>query len=355
MAAKNKKTNLLSSGIIAEANKQIDKENEDRKAKGLKERKKFGEYTEATGGGTPIPKGKTKEDMEGKPGFHRVSQPRDEDGKFTYNSANGKELEYGPSRGTTVPPFLRGVVLTCIEKGTTMKTEELERILSAIDMSVDQIIENCKHYLEDEKGFAGLIGGFITKKGRESKSEKDNVGITGKKDLSKAGETTKNSLAQAKAEYDKAEQSKSMPEPGLNSGASRYYNKAGVTQKGLEQREAWREMLKKKAIEKNNTPAPTTNSNSKETPVAPAPTPTPNKKDTTTNNNDTTAKDNNWNVEKAKSDPKQFLKDNVSLVKKMMSMVPGMTASKAVSLVASGKIKDFEHFKNIVEKHNNKE
>lgn len=254
MATKNKKTNLLSSGIIAEANKQIDKENEDRKAKGLKERKKFGEYTEATGGGTPIPKGKTKEDMEGKPGFHRVSQPRDEDGKFTYNSANGKGLEYGPSRGTTVPPFLRGVVLTCIEKGTTMKTEELERILSAIDMSVDQIIENCKHYLEDEKGFAGLIGGFITKKGRESKSEKSNVGITGKKDLSKVGETTKNSLAQAKAEYDKAEQSKSMPEPGLNSGVSQYYNKAGVTQKGLEQREAWREMLKKKAIERNNTP-----------------------------------------------------------------------------------------------------
>lgn len=345
-----KKNNLLSRGIIAESNKQIDKENEERKAKGLKERKKFGEYTESTGGGTPIPKGKTKEDMEGKPGFHRVSQPRDEEGKFTYNAANGKGLKYGPSRGETIPPFLRGVVLTCIEKGTTMKTETMERILSTIDMTVEQIIENCKHYLESEEGFAGLIGGFVHKKGRESKAEKGNVGITGKQDLSKAGETTKNSLATAKVEYDKAEKSKRAPEPGLNSSPNQYYNKAGVTQQGLEKREAWREMLKKKAIEKKNTPAPTTNSNAKETPVAP--TPTPNKKDIT--NNSTTAKDNNWDAEKAKKDPKQFLKDNVPLIKEMMSMVPGMTASKAVNLIASGKIKDFEHFKNIVDKHNNK-
>ena len=249
-----KKNNLLSRGIIAESNKQIDKENEERRAKGLKERKKFGEYTESTGGGTPIPKGKTKEDMEGKPGFHRVSQPRDDEGKFTYNAANGKGLKYGPSRGETIPPFLRGVVLTCIEEGTTMKTENMERILSTLNMTTEQIFENCKHYLESEEGFAGLIGGFVRKKGRESKAEKGNVGITGKQDLSKAGETTKNSLAQAKAEYDKAEKSKRAPEPGLNSSPSQYYNKAGVTQKGLEQREAWREMLKKKIIERKNPP-----------------------------------------------------------------------------------------------------
>ena len=249
-----KKNNLLSRGIIAESNKQIDKENEERRAKGLKERKKFGEYTESTGGGTPIPKGKTKEDMEGKPGFHRVSQPRDDEGKFTYNAANGKGLKYGPSRGETIPPFLRGVVLTCIEEGTTMKTENMERILSTLNMTAEQIFENCKHYLESEEGFAGLIGGFVRKKGRESKAEKGNVGITGKQDLSKAGETTKNSLAQAKAEYDKAEKSKRAPEPGLNSSPSQYYNKAGVTQKGLEQREAWREMLKKKIIERKNPP-----------------------------------------------------------------------------------------------------
>lgn len=266
-----KKLNLLSNAIIAESNKQIDKQNEERKKQGLKERKKFGEYTESTGGGTPIPKGKTKEDMEGKPGFHRVEQPRDEEGKFTYNSANGKGLKYGPSRGETKPPFLDGIVLTCIEEGTTMKTEDQKRILSTISMSVDQLIENCKHYLDDEKGFAGLIGGFITKKGRESKAEKDNVGFTGKQDLSKAGETTKENVKNSQAEYQQAESAKRRAEPALDSAPREDYNKAGVTSTGLQAREAWRQLLKQKMVQRNSTPLNPSNPNINKNPVTVGP------------------------------------------------------------------------------------
>ena len=250
-----KKLNLFSSGVMAEINKQIDKQNEERQKEGLKERKKFGEFTESTGGGTPIPKGKTIEDMEGKPGFHRVEQPRDEEGKFTYNSANGKGLKYGPSRGTTKPPFLNGVDLTFIEKGTTMKTEDLERIISTIDMSVDQLIENCKHYLESEEGFAGMANAAIKKMGRQSKAEKESTGgITGKMDLSKASENTKQRVNEMQEKYQASEDTKRRAEPGIGSSPSTNYNQAGVTSEGLELREAWREMLKKKMIEKKKQP-----------------------------------------------------------------------------------------------------
>lgn len=70
-------------------------------------------YTESTGGGTPLAKG---EKLKNHPEAHRVSQPRDEDGQFTYNSANKKPLAYRPSRGTSVPPMLRGMKITYAKK-----------------------------------------------------------------------------------------------------------------------------------------------------------------------------------------------------------------------------------------------
>lgn len=347
-----KKNNLLSRGIIAESNKQIDKENEERKAKGLKERKKFGEYTESTGGGTPIPKGKTKEDMEGKPGFHRVSQPRDDEGKFTYNAANGKGLKYGPSRGETIPPFLRGVVLTCIEEGTTMKTENMERILSTLNMTAEQIFENCKHYLESEEGFAGLIGGFVRKKGRESKAEKGNVGITGKQDLSKAGETTKNSLAQAKAEYDKAEKSKRAPEPGLNSSPSQYYNKAGVTQEGLEKREAWRDSLKKSKLSKLFESLKTSKGESSETKEQKISV-SPKIGESVKTDSKVETKKGAFDSGLASSKPEQFLKDNFDEINEIYDLLggeeSGVEIEDIVSLIASGQLESLEQAKKLAQ------
>ena len=75
---------------------------------------KMGNYKEATGGGQPIPKGETLAEH---PEIKCVQQPRDEDGRFTYNSVNFKELKTKKSRGYTVPPFLRGVKINFAKKG----------------------------------------------------------------------------------------------------------------------------------------------------------------------------------------------------------------------------------------------
>lgn len=72
---------------------------------------KLGSYKEAPGGGTPLDAGQ-KAPSKDWVKSHRVMQPRDENGQFTYNSVNKKPLKYGPSRGTTVPPFLRGIKIT---------------------------------------------------------------------------------------------------------------------------------------------------------------------------------------------------------------------------------------------------
>lgn len=75
----------------------------------------FGEYGENVGGGeSPHPKDPNKR-APGVNSSHRreyndTQQPRTDDGKFTYKSANGKKInpKYGPSRGKTVNPVLTG-------------------------------------------------------------------------------------------------------------------------------------------------------------------------------------------------------------------------------------------------------
>lgn len=79
---------------------------------------KMGNYKEATGGGTPLEKGEKLKDH---PEAKRVMQPRDEDGRFTYNAVNFKELKTKESRGTTVPPFLRGVKINFAAKSESGK------------------------------------------------------------------------------------------------------------------------------------------------------------------------------------------------------------------------------------------
>lgn len=72
----------------------------------------FGGYSEELGGGTPVgghfggESGRVGWDKRGRPG-HREEQPRTNDGKFTYNSVNGKETVYD-GRGKTVNPLLTG-------------------------------------------------------------------------------------------------------------------------------------------------------------------------------------------------------------------------------------------------------
>ena len=78
----------------------------------------FGNYDEAKGGGSPkggvwggrsgrVGWDERQKAGELKQGDHRQDQPRTNDGKFTYNSVNGKETKY-ESRGETVNPLLTG-------------------------------------------------------------------------------------------------------------------------------------------------------------------------------------------------------------------------------------------------------
>ena len=175
---------------------------------------KLGHFSESTGGGVPLAKGEKLKDHP----VHRVQQPRDDEGKFTYNSVNGKELKYGPSRGTTIPPFLKGVKLTFFQPGTKLKIDGPDGIkikLSTINMTVDEIVAACKHYIEDESGFLGMgEGSSITKKGRKSKEEKEaDAGIIGYQDPKTLSEGTQKQMAEAQAKYNKPNSNWFTPKP----------------------------------------------------------------------------------------------------------------------------------------------
>lgn len=203
-----------SKAIVSEVQRQ-------REEKGVKT-KNMGEYREAPGGGTPA-KGGGRGAMGGK--FYvvdnkeqaedikdkepnakiRYNQPRTEDGQFTYNSANAKPLYSGKSRGdSTDVPWLAGIDLTFLEKGALFKIrdENISRMISGISMTPDELKQACKVLLDDKKGFAGIVGGMITKKGRIAEKEKTGGGAAyegkiGKVDTSKLASSTQKDLANA--------------------------------------------------------------------------------------------------------------------------------------------------------------
>lgn len=255
---------------------------------------KIGHYGESTGGGDPLQKGEhfevadTPEEAEKmreqNPGTKvRVNQPRNADGTFGYNSQNARKLKYGPSRGTTVPDFLRGVDLLFLEEGTSMVMEGengIEYYLSTINMTKEQLIENCKHYIEDTQGFAGIHEGIMTKKmGRHSKDEKERAqqlqdyrkdadslrknkmsvqdfmnkyqngkpsGIVSSDSKPKLSSNTLQKIADEQINYDKIEKALSgldAADLGGNTWGVTNYNKAGVTQQGVQERDDWRKKI----------------------------------------------------------------------------------------------------------------
>lgn len=202
------KKDKMSEGMKAEINKQ-------RKEQG---QKGIGEYEEAPGGGSPGTGGRggmhknfvvadSPEDpvaIEAKKKGQKVryNQPRNEDGQFTYNSANAKGLSTKNSRGHTDPPFLAGVDLTFIKKGNVLKYEredgKLRRVISTIDMTPQELVNACKVYFKTEGGFLGVIGTGITKKGASSKQERETKeGIAGQTDLSTKSESTQKEAQEA--------------------------------------------------------------------------------------------------------------------------------------------------------------
>lgn len=157
---------------------------------------KLGTYDEAAGGGTPIEKGEDfklvdnpeeadaiREAEKNLPDEDktniRVKQPRNEDGTFGYNSQNRRGLRY-KSRGTTIPDFLKEYVAMWYregKKGSDLITSQDADYMLAFDMTMDELIERSKYYLEKEDMFSFLAGkGDIinTKKaGGEAKNEKE--------------------------------------------------------------------------------------------------------------------------------------------------------------------------------------
>lgn len=191
---------------------------------------KIGTYQEAPGGGTPSKgggRGAMKKDFKvvdskeeadairrSNPDAKiRYNQPRDEDGQFTYNSSNAKELVYGPSRGYTVPPFLRGVELTFVEKGSTLKVKDPKdmrkwtTMLSTINMSPEDMMIKCREYIKSEGGFLGMgEGSAVAKKGRKSEAEKaqktEGVVKQDKKDVNKLSQSTQDEIVAAQNKYE---------------------------------------------------------------------------------------------------------------------------------------------------------
>lgn len=152
---------------------------------------KIGDYQEAAGGGTPMKKGQkvsyvadTVEEAhqyrKDHPGsIVRVNQPRDEEGHFTYNSANERELEYGPSRGKTIPPFLKGMEISFAKKsgqGSIIMDGKRYKPLVAFK-SAAELVQMFKEYSKKEDSFVGGLGeGF----GAMSNSAKGMGGTVGK-------------------------------------------------------------------------------------------------------------------------------------------------------------------------------
>ena len=192
---------------------------------------KMGHFSESTGGGTPLEKGEKLKDH---PEAKRVQQPRDEEGKFTYNSVNGLELKYGPSRGITIPPILSGVEFTFYQKGTKLKldTEDGKTKIKMMTFNAtkEEMIDMFKYYFQHadkesdkykndeshkefhdkyddkyEEGFVELdskAGAFVDKKGRPSKDEKEaKPGFAGYKDPKTLSENSQKEMEDVFQEY----------------------------------------------------------------------------------------------------------------------------------------------------------
>lgn len=212
-----KKTDSMSEGLKAEINKQ----RKEMKQKGI------GEYGENAGGGTPgtggrggmhsdgssdpdtrdflvfdSPDDRLAQEAKDQGIKVRYNQPRDDNGQFTYNSANAKGLSTKTSRGYTDPPFLAGVDLTFIKEGNVLKYEnennETRRVISTINMTEQELVNACKVYFKTKGGFLGVIGTGITKKGRQTKQEEQvETGLAGQTDLSTKSQSTQQEAQEA--------------------------------------------------------------------------------------------------------------------------------------------------------------
>lgn len=196
----------------------------------------------ATGGGEPIPKGQKRTTE------HRVMQPRDDKGRFDANASAGFGLKY-PHRGKdTVPYFIRKMGLSDFVQRGVGEGETVQiaghRAAAIQSIDADALLQYFYHFDEeagsfympkfDEKKwnrYKTIVGekgsslglNFVERTGRMSKKEKENVeeakasgtevSVTGKTDLSRASESTKQKVADNLAELAAGNITISMPSP----------------------------------------------------------------------------------------------------------------------------------------------
>lgn len=273
----------------------------------------IGTYKESYGGGTPLAKGE-KAPSEEWLKENRVQQPRDADGQFTYNSANNKELKYGPSRGKTIPPFLLGSkCLYAIKKKSSVAFGG-KVYWAGVDMSLEEFIAECQEYRPESKIRQPMKG----KPGGGSKAEKDFIKQGGKGFI---GADYKNSFKfQDKSDFLKTKYNfvnfmqQNKPKTGSNAKNNNYANKK--TNNTTTQ-----DNLNKNNVTKN------------------------------INNVDNINKNNSSNAKMAKDNPKEFVKKNSMLIKSIMKMNPKLSPGKLVKLIASGKYESLEKIKEILQKN----
>lgn len=179
---------------------------------------KAGEFTEAAGGGTPIEAGEkfvlvddpreAKKYREAHPGANvRVKQPRDDDGKFTYNSANLRDRKYEyhgkgvgvEGKSADFPLMIDYDKLAEIfVTDNVMTADDAKRYISGITLTVAELKKAVKKFNEEEGAFSGGVGSdkaFVKKVGRKSKSEAE-TGL-GRVDRAKLSEMTVKKLEEA--------------------------------------------------------------------------------------------------------------------------------------------------------------
>lgn len=271
-----------------------------------KERKtpEIGQFEEAAGGGTPMTRGQkidhvaetTKEADEYRaehPGaIVRVKQPRDTDGQFTYNSANKRELEYGPSRGKTTPPFLTGFKVTFAKKSGKGAVVTPDNKMFKMPDSIKSKDDFERAYMEYRKEGDKFMG--LSKEGKEIEAGSLSDRAIGRG--GKAGRDTKE-----------------------------------VTRGYLESAKKMKMKKNFRKVEKSG--------GGGEVPKAPTPTPTP-------KTESTQPKGGSVDYSLAKSDPDRFVEENMDEIDKLIQEADAagyeLDADAMIDAIASGEYKDFD-------------
>lgn len=271
-----------------------------------KERKtpEIGQFEEAAGGGTPMTRGQkidhvaetTKEADEYRaehPGaIVRVKQPRDTDGQFTYNSANKRELEYGPSRGKTTPPFLTGFKVTFAKKSGKGAVVTPDNKMFKMPDSIKSKDDFERAYMEYRKEGDKFMG--LSKEGKEIEAGSLSDRAIGRG--GKAGRDTKE-----------------------------------VTRGYLESATKMKMKKNFRKVERSG--------GGGEAPKAPTPTPTP-------KTESTQPKGGSVDYSLAKSDPDRFVEENMDEIDKLIQEADAagyeLDADAMIDAIASGEYKDFD-------------